>query len=368
MGSFWDGVKSLRWRGRLAYRRISRLWFYRFHTSRLGKICESIGHRVRHFRGATPLENPRIAQLSELREIGAADLLVTWLGLPELWRNDTQIATLVLKHFLSEEWVLKHVDPDATQPGPLTLTGSPTDIELAKMRVVELAEAIFNLQKIDGITECINRLRTTNDLEPTIAELHIGKMIYANGWPFVFVRPRPGRTYDFEIQYGEWKVAADAKYKADSPVPDSEGIRKALGRSRSQLPKDGPGIFFVKLPPQWMDHPGWQEASVRGALNFFAQGTGRVCSVVFYLEPIHLTDFVAEEGRHHIASQGHYFREVVNPGRRYGRELDWKLWDKWRPTDYASWSALPPHYARLFEFPRGIIHLVAEAATHEQRK
>src|ERR1700733_8208819 len=107
-----------------------------------------------------------------------------------------------------------------------------------------------------------------------------------------------------------------------------------------------------------MEYPGWQKESVQGALDFFAQGTGRVVSVVFYLEPVHLLDFVAEQGRRYGAIQGHFFFEAVNPRRRYGKELDWKLFEKWRPTDYASWSALPPHYARLFEFPKGILHLV----------
>lgn len=350
-------ANSLRWRGRLAYQRTSRIWNYRLRSSRFGAFCARVGGRIKSLRGKNRRRDTRIAQMSEFREIGAADLLATWLGLPEIWRNDTQIATLILKHFLSEEWIFKHVDQDATRPGPLTLAGSPTDIEHAKIRVVELAESIFNLQKIEGVHECLNRLRTADDIEPTIAELHVGKMIYANEWPFVFVVPGPGRTYDFEIQYGEWKVAADVKCKIDSPSPNAKGIAKALSRSRTQLPKDGPGIFFVKLPQQWMEYPDWQRTSVQGALDFL-RGTGRVSSVAFYLEPIHLLDFVAETGRHYVASQGHYFHEVANPNRRYGKDLDWKLFEKWRPTDYSSWSALPPKYVRLFEFPRGPLEVL----------
>jgi hypothetical protein len=263
-----------------------------------------------------------MAQMSELREIGAADLLATWLKLPEIWRNDTQIATLILKHFLSEEWVFKHLDPDATCPGPLTLAGSPTDIEHAKIRIVDLAESIFNLQKIEGIQEPIGRLRTAIELEPTIAELHIGKMISANDWPFKFVVPIPGQSYDYEIQYGGFTVCADTKCKIASLVPDSDSIKNTLHRSRGQLPKDGPGVFFVKLPQEWMNHQGWQRATVQGARDFFAEGTGRISSVVFYLEPIELLDFVAEDGRHYVAQQGHYFREEANPKRRYGKDLE----------------------------------------------
>jgi hypothetical protein len=306
-----------------------------------------------------------MAQMSDFREIGAADLLATWLGLPEIWRNDTQIATLVLKHFLGEEWIFRHLDPEATCPGPLTLAGTPTEIECAKIRVVDLAESIFNLQKIEGIQEPLGRLRTANELDPTIAELHIGKMIFANDWPFKFIVPIPGRSYDYEIQYGGFTVCADTKCKIDSLVPDSDSIKNTLHRSRGQLPKDNPGIFFVKLPQEWMNHQGWQGASVQGARDFFAEGTGRISSVVFYLEPIALLDFVAEKGRHYVAQQGHYFYEEANPRRRCGKDLDWKLFEKWRPTDYVSWSAMPTKYARLFEFPKGIIHLVEDAARRE---
>ena len=306
--------------------------------------------------------------MSEISEIRAEDLLLTWLGLPEFLRNDTQIATLLLKHFFGLDWINKHIDPDATHPGPLTLAGKPSDVEHAKIRVIDLAETIFNLQKIEGVHECINRLRTANELEPTIAELHIGKMIFANDWPFKFVVPSPGRTYDFEIKYGEWMICADAKCKLDLPAPNANSVTKTLDRSRSQLPKDGPGVFFVKIPQQWMEHDGWQQSTVQGASDFFAKGTGRVSSVVFYLEPIRLLSFVAEKGQHYIAQQGHYFYEVANPRRRYGKELDWKLFEKWRPTDFASWSAMPARYARLFEFPKGIMHLVEEAARQEQEK
>jgi hypothetical protein len=286
--------------------------------------------------------------------IRAVDLVATWFGLPEQIRNDTQIASLVLKHFLGLDWLNKHVDPDATKRGPLTLSGTATEIEHAKIRVVDLGEALFNLQHVEGFFECVGRLKTADVIEPAIAELHIGKMIYVNDWAFKFIEPSPGHTYDYLIDYGSLKVAADAKCKIQSLIPDAKSITRTLSGSRKQLPADGPGIFFMKLPQQWMDHPGWQKITVTGAQDFFAQGTGRVCSVVFYLEPIKLLDFRAEKGQHYIAEQGHYFYEIANPRRRYGNDLDWRLFDKWRPTDHASWSALPRKYLRLFEFPNGI--------------
>jgi hypothetical protein len=223
-------------------------------------FCRRIRSWIKGFGGA--------ATVPEFREITAEDLLLTWLRLPEVLRNDTQIATLVLKHFFGLDWINKHLDPDATRPGPLTLAGDPSDMEYAKIRVVDLAESIFNLQKIEGVHECIDRLQTANELEPTIAELHVGKMIFANDWPFKFVVPVSGRSYDYEIQYNGLTVCADTKCKIESLVPNSGSITNTLHRSRGQLPKDGPGVFFVKLPQKWMDHEGWQRITVQGALVF----------------------------------------------------------------------------------------------------
>lgn len=367
MARFWAWAKSLRWRGRLAFERAYLLWVYRLGLEGLVLRGRRFRERLKSLGRKIWPENKRDIQVSEICELKSEDLLATWLGLPDFLRNDTMIATLVLKHFLGLDWLNKHVDPDGTRSGPLTLSGNPTEIELAKIRVVDLAESIFNLQKINGVRECFDRLRTANELEPTIAELHIGKMIFANDWPFQFIVPTPGRTYDFEIQYDEWTICADAKCKVEMLAPDPNSITRTLHRSRSQLPKDGPGVFFVKFPQQWMQHDGWERTTVQGALDFFAEGTGRIVSVVFYVEPIQLHDFVADKGRQYIATQGHFFYEVANPRRRYGKDLDWKLFEKWRPTDHASWSAMPTKYARLFEFPKGILHLVREAAERDKK-
>jgi hypothetical protein len=72
-------------------------------------------------------------------------LLATWPTLPENLRNDTNIATVLIKYFFGLDWINKHIDPEATCPGPLTLKGSEAEIELAKIRIVDFAESLFNL-------------------------------------------------------------------------------------------------------------------------------------------------------------------------------------------------------------------------------
>jgi hypothetical protein len=91
--------------------------------------------------------------------------------------------------------------------------------------------------------------------------------------------------------------------------------------------------------------------TVQGAIDFFERGTKRVSSIAFYAEPIHLAD--------NIAYQGHHTYEILNPRRRFGKELDWRFFTRWRPPqpkppDKGSWTAMPPKYIRLFNFPKGL--------------
>ena len=68
------------------------------------------------------------------------DLLATWHKLPAHWRNDTQIATLVIKAFLGMPWLEKHVAEDTKTP-QATIRGTPSEQMLARIRIVDLAES-----------------------------------------------------------------------------------------------------------------------------------------------------------------------------------------------------------------------------------
>ena len=95
-------------------------------------------------------------------------------------------------------------------------------------------------------------------------------MLYANEWQFRFVLPqgRRGDNYDLQIRYNNQLVCADVKCKIDSPVPDPNTITNTLKSSRTQLPDHKPGVFFIKIPQRWMEHRGWQKATVQGATDF----------------------------------------------------------------------------------------------------
>lgn len=286
------------------------------------------------------------------------DLLNTWDKLPAAWRNDTQIATLIIKAYLGYPWLLKHCDIDTKTPGLLTIKGDLLEQNLARVRIVDLAESLFNLCRIRGFADCVARMKTAENPEPSLAELHIGKMLYANDWPFKFVVPqgKRGDNYDLQIHYNNLWVCADVKCKIESPIPDSKTITNTLKHSRTQLPADKAGVFFIKIPQRWMEHRGWEKVTINGAIDFFKQGSGRVISVAFYAEPIHLVgNFGNARGGQALAQQGHHFFEVANPRRRLATHLDCRFFNRWRPASQVSWSTMPPKYIRLFEFPKGLI-------------
>lgn len=277
------------------------------------------------------------------------NLIRTWRGFPEGFRNDSLLAVAVLKYALGEDWLERHVSPHARQQGVLTIRKEESeDAEIAKMRMVELSESLFNLRHIYGLSGCLERMKKAPNPEPYIAEIHIAKMLYANDWPFSFITPqgKEGRDYDFEIDCYGHILCGDAKCKIEETPLSAKTITQTLNRARKQIPSNAPGIFFVKFPQSWTNEPHWQVTTIQGATDFFAQGTGRIVSVVFYVETYHLVG-----GQ--LAAQMQLRHEVLNPRRRYGKDIDWKLFSRWQPPSDVI-DGMPPKWIRLFNFPNRV--------------
>jgi hypothetical protein len=173
-------------------------------------------------------------------------------------------------------------------------------------------------------------------------------MLYINRWPFRFVKPqgiKGGANYDLEIFCNNHTVCADTKCKIESTKLSSGTITSTLTNARTQLPPDGPGIFFVKIPQKWMAQKGWQKITVQGVLDCFAIGTQRVVSVVIYVEPLHYTDG--------WLGHGHVFKEIPNPRHKLSTLFDWRLFEKWKPPPVSP-NAMPSYWVRLSNFPTGL--------------
>jgi hypothetical protein len=78
------------------------------------------------------------------------------------------LAVAILKHFFSEEWVYRYFG----NTGYLQIdeSGDPTKMDASGLRIIDLAEVIYNLQAVSGFDSCIARMRD-GDIEGTAAEL-----------------------------------------------------------------------------------------------------------------------------------------------------------------------------------------------------
>jgi hypothetical protein len=262
---------------------------------------------------------------------------------PELrddeWARSYYLSLAVIKHFLGAEWAEEHLKPDAGARGFLQPDLGATNLQVQFFRAIDLAELLFNLQHIEGFDGCLTRLHG-GDIEPTLAELDVARMLHVNDQMFWFVEPqgKTGNDYDMRVVLPGLRLAnIETKCNIETPDVNIKTISNSLNKARKQLPPKQAGIIFVKIPPQWLNEPSFAQQTGRLALDFM-RGTDRVVSVKYYAAPMFF-----ENGR---IGQGHRFLEITSPKRR---SENWELLTNWNPAAGA-WNALPPKWIRMVFF------------------
>jgi hypothetical protein len=255
------------------------------------------------------------------------------------------LAAAILRHFFGEAWWNRWVMPETAKPNFLRIDEfDQTRLDLTALRVIDLAEVLYNLQHVPGFDDCIAKMRN-GDIEGTYAELDLGRMLYLNQVQFRYVVPQKvkGLDYDVEVEYPDGVIAcAEAKCSIESTELSANTIRNKLDRARQQLPPDRPGIVFVKMPPRWMDASEFLKTTI-GVAQDFLRGTKRVVSVKFYVSPNSI------EGGY--LKQEHAYKEISNPNNNFGSGRNWNLFRQWDlPPEY---NGMPPHWQRVLFFPDG---------------
>jgi len=209
-------------------------------------------------------------------------------------------------------------------------------IYIQSFKTVDLGELLFNLQEVDGFCECITRMKTERFVETGLAELDFARMLYINDQKFRFIEPKGkrGDNYDFEITLGKWTVCADVKCKLEDKDISKSIIKNELSNSRDQLPRNRPGMFFIKIPQHWTETYLYDQMLVEAAKEFL-RSTGRVVSVKYYIAPYEVRDG-------HLG-QDHFFKEIDNPRNR------WELFPYQPPA--GATDALPLKWRRFYDFP-----------------
>jgi hypothetical protein len=323
----WKEAASAIWRLTQNYIR----WTYRF-----GRHCGDS-----HQAGVPVPEKNRV------RENHLLNMMINFA--PEYLRDDTArsfvLSIGIIKHYFGEEWLTRHVSPENPTPGFLrTYVGRDERAQLSLFKIVDFAELLFNLQDIEGFDYCIEQMRQGN-IEGTYAELDFGRMLRASNIEFRFVIRRgvKGSDYDIEITLSDGlKLCADAKCKIETTEFSEETIRNTLKRAVDQLPKNRPGIIFLKVPSSWFNKLPEARELITVGQRFLRGSTKRVVSIKFFM-----THQVWRDG---MLTQSHGFKEISNPNNRFDPNRNWDMFAE--PNPNPSWNGMPKDWRRLVFFPK----------------
>lgn len=252
----------------------------------------------------------------------------------------------ILRHYLGEEWVSKNVlDGIANErvDGFFQLDiSSEMQKELRLFRVAELAEILLNLQWIKGFDEKVSELCRCagSQLETVHAELDFAAFLYRQDIDFEFVIPSgvKGKDYDFLISYPDGRTAcADAKCRVEDTQLNPKSLLGLLTTARRRnLPKDRPGIVFLKVPQSWFENEEMSQRLDKIAFEFRRKTERIVCFYIY--APIRT--FLQDEGRLRI---NYEYREYLSEHHRFDRSKRWALFGPLK------WDGFPAKWHRILE-------------------
>ena len=200
-----------------------------------------------------------------------------------------ELARATLQHFLGNNWVKQNVtNYKENRKGKNFLKTGDFVAENQfrhQLRVMQLAELIFNLQEFDGVEERVEKIRQ-GDLEPFYGELECVAQIKKANLTFSFVFPsgNRGKDYDMEIMFslGD-KLNCEIEVTTEEKDLKQSAILNKLKGAKRQLPKGQPGMIFLKIPESWPKQPDSQ-AIINESLTRFLRDTNRVIAVVLRWE------------------------------------------------------------------------------------
>lgn len=252
------------------------------------------------------------------------------------------IASFVAWHLLQamfgRDWVRKHI-ADHKAPTKFFRPGADSVYQavIGRIRAIQLAEMVFNLQHVKGLEKSIELVKN-GDVEAGFAEIEVGKILYSNEWEFEFVVPRQvkGDDYDLELRLRSSLVSCETKCKLEEFEAHEAGLIDSLNTARTQLPANRPGMIFVKIPQVWWDC--FDERSefknfLQSTTEKFLRGTGRIVSVKFHSS-------VVVDGGTSFAPLA-LLMEVDNKKHRYDPDVDWSL--------FRDMSSLPSRWFGLMD-------------------
>lgn len=254
--------------------------------------------------------------------------------------------------------VLKYLFPVDENDRPLTYLRSgwanAVELQQHEIRVVQLAELLYNLQTVPGITHIYRRIISDPlQIEATVLELSGLSMLWRARIPFRIIHTGAdqGLNYDCELTLPGGETAyCEMTCKVEGSSFDTERFRSKLNEERGQLPADRCGVIFLKIPDAWVVDLAIMRQLEPTITNFLAK-TSRVADVVLYTDGI----ITAHDGSAHITAVKEFvsdrpaFQKLLGQGLFHNRpSLSWKENPGWLPIGWLT----PDLLRRLLEAQR----------------
>lgn len=214
--------------------------------------------------------------------------------------------------------------------------------ERTSLHIFELAENIFNLQTRPGFYGCLTQLKTARtdsaQIESTYAELEFGRILFHYDLNFRFLARQATKSPDYELICRDGiRSFADAKCKVEGSAVTESTIRNSIKDAWEQIPKDGPGIVFIKIPQDWAESRETRVLMRDTAVNYL-RGTGRLASIKYYAA-------VVTHPEPTMMLRQYAFLEVSNPKCRAGPNRNWDLFSGFAVP--SEWAGKHPRWVRL---------------------
>lgn len=248
-----------------------------------------------------------------VRKIGR-ECITHWPGYTP-FQHRVVVSMAVIKHFLGHRWFAEHFA--STQNMFFSPYNSPEPWERIR-RINHLADMFLNFQNISGFEESLNKLRTDN-IESGYGAFEAAAILHTSGIRFRFVNPQrvKGLDYDLEAYPNDIDtVCIEAKCAMQSTTVTDSWMGNTLRAARRQLPKDKPGVIFVRVPREWGGDDYLKTPFANVATNFL-QNTTRVAMIIMHSNTILRMD--------QIISNMHLMKEFISKNPKFSHAEGWKL-------------------------------------------
>ncbi len=138
----------------------------------------------------------------------------------------------VLGHFFGDQWLERHLFGKGFLKPPSRFVDREKQQQIG-LTGYQLAEALFNLQAVEGFSGIYSRL-LGGELEACVGELDAAGFLKRRGERIRFVIPKGslGNDYDLELQREGRTICCEVKVKLEAETLTEKGCFNSLERAR----------------------------------------------------------------------------------------------------------------------------------------